>query len=210
MILNKKSLYEIGKLYKTDKAEKHLFCVLYDYLLSDFREKEIKFLEIGILNGSSLNMWSEYFNNGLIYGCDINDHSNLNNDRIRTFILNQENEEDLKAIKGEFDIILDDGGHTMIQQQLTLKNTFINNLISKGIYIIEDLHTSEHPYKKSHGCDLHNNTIHLLQDLCVGKLRYNSNYFITEYDFYKLHKQIESIEIIKVKENSITSIIRKK
>ena len=120
------------------------------------REKEIKFLEIGILNGSSLNMWVEYFNRGLIYGCDINDYSHLNNDKIKTFILNQESEDDLKSVKEGFDVI------------------------------------------------------HLLQDLSIGKIRDNSNYFITENEFYKLYEQILSIEIFKVKENSITSVIIKK
>jgi hypothetical protein len=42
------------------------------------------------------------------------------------------------------DIIIDDGGHTMSQQQISLK-TMMLQLNDGGIYVIEDLHTSYWP-----------------------------------------------------------------
>jgi hypothetical protein len=44
---------------------------------------------------------------------------------------------------GGFDIIIDDGGHTMEQQQVTLGFLF-PFLKNDGLFFIEDLHTSKH------------------------------------------------------------------
>ena len=49
--------------------------------------------------------------------------------------------EKLVNLYGPFDIIIDDGGHTMKQQQFTLGFMF-KSLNNGGIYVIEDLATS--------------------------------------------------------------------
>lgn len=43
--------------------------------------------------------------------------------------------------RGYFDIIIDDGGHTM-KQQITSFNHLLSKVRSGGIYVIEDLQTS--------------------------------------------------------------------
>ena len=40
-----------------------------------------------------------------------------------------------------FDLIIDDGGHTMLQQQNTLA-AYWGRLRSGGLFVVEDLHTS--------------------------------------------------------------------
>lgn len=58
--------------------------------------------------------------------------------------IDQSNKEDLHAFAsqiGPFDIILDDGGHTM-DQQINSLNALFPYLKAGGLYIIEDLHTS--------------------------------------------------------------------
>ena len=124
-------------------------------------------------------------------------------------IINQEKSDELLSIPGEFDVIIDDGGHTMLQQQLTLKTILGPKLKHGGIYILEDLHTSKDRYFNSHGSNDLNNTLNLLEDLKNSKLRENNQYFINKTDFNSLLNLIESIEIIETGEYSVTSIIKK-
>jgi len=203
------TLHEIGLKYGTDKSINHNFTPSYDFHLTHLKDQNINLLEIGISEGPSLKMWEEYFQNGLIIGVDILERSYMNTSRINTMIIDQEKPDELLSIPGEFDIIIDDGGHTMFQQQLTLKTILGPKLKYGGIYILEDLHTSKDRYYGSHGSNNLNNTLNLLEDLKNGKLRENNQYFINETDFNSLLNLIESIEIIETKEYSITSIIKK-
>ena len=65
-------------------------------------------------------------------------------DRFISFDGDQENETDLNDFLSQhgndFDIIIDDGGHTMRQHQISLKVLF-KALKPGGLYVIEDLHT---------------------------------------------------------------------
>jgi len=203
------TLHEIGLKYGTDKSTNHNFTPTYDLYLSPLKDQNLKLLEIGISEGPSLKMWEEYFQNSQIVGVDILERSYMNTERIQTLVINQEKENELLSIPGKFDIIIDDGGHTMYQQQLTLKVLFDPKLKRGGIYILEDLHTSKDRYYSSHGSNPLNNTLNLLEDLKNGKLRENNQYFINENDFNSLLNLIESIDIIETGEYSITSIIKK-
>lgn len=206
-----KSLHEIGLETNTDKATYHLFTILYDYVFSPIRKEKIKLFEIGIHRGSSLKMWEEYFYNGKIYGADIDNYKFLDNERISTFYLNQEQEEELKSVDDDFDIIIDDGGHTMLQQQTTLKILFTDKLKSGGYYVLEDLHTSIINYDSGiYGQTFNNNTLNLLENLKIGIWPSNNEYFIGYDDFLKISENIEYLRIFKVKTGSITSIIKKK
>lgn len=206
-----RSLHEIGLEKGTDKATFHLFTILYDYIFSPIRKENLKLLEVGIYEGSSLKMWEEYFYNGKIYGADVFDYKFLENDRINTLLLNQENESDLKSVDNDFDIIIDDGGHTMLQQQLSLKILFTEKLKSGGYYILEDLHTSDPFYINGNwGEKFNNNTLLLMENLKNKKWSENNNFFINYDDFLSILNNISSIEIFRVKYGSITSIIRKK
>lgn len=204
------TLYEIGNKYHTDKSWYHLFTVLYGSYFDIIRDNDIRMLEIGILAGSSLMMWNEYFTNLTYFGVDLADYSQYNTEKVKTIIANQESINELRDLPKELDIILDDGGHTMLQQQFTLKTLFIEHLKSGGTYIIEDLHTSEEYYYPTHGSTPHNNTLKLCRDIQNHNLSSDSNYFITETEFYKLCSLVESLEIIKVKDDSITSRIIKR
>lgn len=68
------NLNELGIKYNTDKAYLHDFCNSYEKELN----KNIKELwEIGVLDGASLRMWSEYYPSAKIIGFDIEDKSKL-------------------------------------------------------------------------------------------------------------------------------------
>ena len=203
-------LHELGLKYKTDKAYYHNFTHIYDENLKHLINKNINFLEIGIYEGGSLKMWTEYFGNAKIYGVDILDKSFLNDDKIKTFIINQENENELNSLPNDLDVILDDGGHSMLQQQVTFKVLFDKKLKNKGYFILEDLHTSTEAYYNTHSSNSKNNTLRLLYDFKNGFISKDNEYFITEEEFDYLLLLIDSVEIYKVGIDSITSIIKKK
>lgn len=134
-------LHDLGIKYHTDKAYLHNFCNDYEKLL----RKDVKTLwEIGILDGASLRMWSEYYPNAKIIGYDIEDKSSLSfNDNVSVKLLDQSNKSQLSELakQTDIDIIVDDGSHITQHQILTFEMLF-NCLKSGGQYVLEDLHTS--------------------------------------------------------------------
>lgn len=79
---------------------------------------------------------------------------------------NQEDAEFLKSfvnLKLKFDIIIDDGGHSM-KQQITSLTYLLDLVVGGGFYAIEDIYTS---YKSDFGGGYHRNstTIELLKTL---------------------------------------------
>lgn len=134
-------LHDLGIKYHTDKAYLHNFCNDYEKLL----RKDVKTLwEIGVLDGASLRMWSEYYPNAKIIGYDIEDKSSLSfNDNVSVKLLDQSNKSQLSELakQTDIDIIVDDGSHIIDHQLLTFEMLF-NCLKSGGQYILEDLHTS--------------------------------------------------------------------
>src|SRR5471030_2786984 len=122
---------------------------IYERHFHPFRGKDMTLLEFGVLHGGSLQMWKHYFGKGArIYGADINPRcAELAEERIEILLADQENRESLRRICAalpKFDIVLDDGGHTMKQQVITFEETW-RHLKEGGIYLCEDLHTSYWP-----------------------------------------------------------------
>ena len=203
-----KTLTEIGKEHGTDKALDHDFTTLYDKHLSHMREMPINLLEIGILHGSSLRMWEEYFSNGNISGADIH-KCDILFDRAKTYVCNQEIVNNLRSLPVNQDIVIDDGGHTMKQQQTTFKVLFLENLKSGGIYILEDLHTSlPLDVYREYGRTDTNNTLLFLQ--CLQKGVYEGDFYVSENEFNDILTFVDSVQIFETVPNSITSIITKK
>lgn len=123
----------------------HYFDV-YERHLGPFRNKEIVILEIGVSQGGSLQMWKEYFGeNAKIFGVDVDPHcKQFEEENIKIFIGSQSDRKFLRTIKESIprvDILIDDGGHTMIQQKVSFKELF-DHIKDDGVYICEDLHTS--------------------------------------------------------------------
>jgi hypothetical protein len=123
----------------------HYFDV-YDRHFSRFRNKEIVILEIGIFQGGSLQMWKSYFGDkAKIYGIDIDPRcKELEEDNIKILIGSQSDPDFLKEVRKQIppiDILVDDGGHTMIQQKITFDVLF-DHVKDDGVYLCEDVHTS--------------------------------------------------------------------
>lgn len=216
------NLDQIGLKYNSDKtSEFHNYLEFYEKSLESTRYSRNNIMEIGILNGDSLKILSEYFENSTIYAFDIQDKSHLATDNIKIFTGDQSDRSFLeKTFENEyFDLILDDGSHVMEHQQISIGCLF-KKLKSGGIYIIEDLHTSLPDYietqnfgKKMFGLneDNTNSTIKFLENI---KLSNNNNFYLSEDEYSYLKNNIESIEIKETARRdynniSITSIIKK-
>jgi hypothetical protein len=132
--------------FKSSKYEKYFN--VYAKLFSNYIGKEITFVEIGIDDGGSLEIWKNFFGQkAKIIGIDINPlckkFENLN-DNISVVIGDQSSQIFWKKFfldNGKVDIILDDGGHTNKQQIITTTEV-IPNINDNGIFLAEDTHTS--------------------------------------------------------------------
>lgn len=130
----------------------HHYIPLYDRYFSAYRGRPIRFLEIGVSKGGSLQMWRKYFGvDAIIFGIDINPEcGKLNGSDGQVRIGSQTDRGFLESVVNEMggvDIILDDGSHHMEHVPTTLKYLF-PHLNHGGLYLIEDLHTA---YWRSYG-----------------------------------------------------------
>ena len=119
---------------------------VYDLYFNKYRGNEINILEIGVSQGGSLEMWKKYFGKKVhIYGIDVNPRcKELEDEQVTIFIGEQEDRTFLSELRNKIpklDILIDDGGHTMIQQIVTFEEMF-QHVKDDGIYLCEDTHTS--------------------------------------------------------------------
>jgi len=124
----------------------HGYGHLYSRYFSELNFKNVlKILEIGVSDCDSQIFWKLYFPYANYYGIDVRDFSHKEEDRIHIFRGNQAKREDLQKFinlyGSDFDIIIDDGGHLVSQQQISLGHLF-PHLKAGGLYICEDLLTS--------------------------------------------------------------------
>ena len=146
-------LFGQGDLMKFWLFEKHR-CInkwvhyfsIYERWFSPYRGKEIVFVEVGVENGGSAQMWKNYFGKGVkIVGVDINPNCNLIEDEQITVEIGSQGDKNFwRAFKEKYprvDILLDDGGHIPREQITTFREMF-PHIKDGGIYICEDCHTS--------------------------------------------------------------------
>jgi hypothetical protein len=123
------------------------YLVTYQTILEKYKNTKITFVEIGILGGGSLQAWKKYFHpDSRIIGIDLNNDlkKELENEGFEIYIGDQSNPnfwDELYSKIGNIDILLDDGGHTNLQQGVTLLKS-IPMINDNGLIIIEDVHTS--------------------------------------------------------------------
>ena len=198
--------------YNTDKYEHGFIDVYEPYFNNSKNVKNV--LEIGVYFGGSLQYLSDKFPDAKIYGIDIEDKTQYNTDNITTYIVNQEDRNALNKFleetNVEFDIIIDDGGHTMKQQQVSF-GTLFKSLKKGGIYILEDLHTSRLEQLGTIAPDDIITTLDMLYTIQYTK-NVISNHILDEEKEYI----INTIDDIRVwtrtpeYNQSVTSIIKKK
>lgn len=127
----------------------HHYLPLYDRYLGPWRGKPVRFLEIGVFKGGSLQMWRQFFGpEAIIFGIDINpDCAAFNDETAQVRIGDQADPAFLEAVVAEMgglDIVLDDGSHHMEHVPKALEVLF-PHVSRGGLYMIEDLHTAYWP-----------------------------------------------------------------
>ena len=168
---------------RTDKGpDLHGFTEIYERFFFPLRQEPVRILEIGIDQGGSLLMWADYFPKAQIFGIDIVDCSPMETDRVRTFVADQSKREQLGAFlakyPGPYDIVLDDGGHSMEQQQVSLGFLF-PHVRPGGYYVVEDVHTSLpafYPYRGFGAAADGSNSTLLMLETFVRTGRFESRY----------------------------------
>lgn len=122
---------------------------IYDRHFSRFRGRAPVIMEIGVSQGGSLQMWRDYFGEkARIIGVDYSPKcAELREEGFEIFIGDQASRDLWKKIRDEvpkLDILIDDGGHRMDQQIVTLEEMF-HHIKDDGVYLCEDVHTSYRP-----------------------------------------------------------------
>lgn len=197
-----KSLEEISHNYASDKGEVyHNYLGIYEKYFSKYRDSLENFLEIGLWQGESIRMWREYFNTGNLVGADILDLTHINLPNTQILLCDQSERDQLEALAAktfsEFDIIIDDGGHMMHQQQITL-GTMFKYLKPGGVFVIEDLHTSGNAaYTRSGDTE----TLQMLLDYVENKTM-NSNCMLP----HEIEYLLENIDTVVVEKGNVSEI----
>lgn len=172
-------LAKLCDLYGSDKGEitseghpypwpSHTYTDYYSRLFGNSRHSIRKVFECGLGTnnpeipssmgsrgkpGASLRVWRDYFPNASVWGADIDREVLFQEERIRTFYLNQldiESIEEFWKTVGvrDFDFMLDDGLHTF-EAGTTLFSCSIDFLAKSGVYVIEDVSFPDLPrYEK--------------------------------------------------------------
>lgn len=196
-----KSLGDIFDKYDTDKNSFfHNYTRQYEDLLKPFRNKPIKYFEIGVYNGGSIKAFREYFNNAeCLLGLDIDPKCKGVEDISKNICIEIGNATEQSFIEnitkkyGTFDIILDDGGHSNsdVIKSFELLFPLLND---NGVYIVEDTIC----YKSSNYID--NTHPNHLQYFCnyipfLNQWRYDSSEGIRDncIDPFKILKKTNNV-----------------
>lgn len=119
---------------------------IYHRHFARFRGRTCTIVEIGVFHGGSLQMWRDYFGDqARIVGVDVNPRlRELETPGVEIHIGDQANPQFLQELAhkiGPIDVLIDDGGHSMSQQLVTLQ-TLYPALREDGVLLVEDTHTS--------------------------------------------------------------------
>jgi hypothetical protein len=201
----------------TDKGPGgHNYTELYERLFFPWKDEPITIFEIGIAGGGSLTMWQAYFTQARIFAVDILPKAEFDNARVKTLIADQANRDQLQAainaVGRDIHILIDDGGHTMEQQQVSLGFLF-RHVVPGGYYVIEDVHTSLPALWQGYGVERGgaNTTLRMLENFARGsKPSIRSKYMRPEEMVY-FDAHIDSVTIThRPRSRSIMAVLRKK
>lgn len=150
---SKRTLTEMAAHYKPTKFYGYMhtnFDRFYPQYMEKYRGKYFRMLEIGLDTGTGSLLWAEYFPCATLVGLEYK-ASNTETDgaaKIQTIQGDQGDADFLRTTfleqsdGGNFDLIVDDGGHHYEQQRASYEVLFEKALNPGGLYVVEDIETS--------------------------------------------------------------------
>ncbi|WP_432676134.1 class I SAM-dependent methyltransferase [Nioella aestuarii] len=122
---------------------------IYERYFGAFKGKPVRFLEIGVSKGGSLDMWRSYFGpEAVIFGIDIDPNCAEFDGRSGAVRIGSQDDPEFlaKVVEemGGLDLVLDDGSHHSRHIRKSL-DTLFPLLSDGGVYMIEDLHAAYWP-----------------------------------------------------------------
>lgn len=142
---------DLGAIFSTTQnvTKWRHYLSVYESVLSTFRSRPIRMIEIGVARGGSLQMWRRYLHpETVIVGIDIDHGSKRFDDPSHGIHVRIGGQQDVSFLKnvvsefGPFDVILDDGSHMTSHMVDTFRYMFPNGLASGGVYMVEDIHAN--------------------------------------------------------------------
>jgi cephalosporin hydroxylase len=134
----------------TDKASDHSYDGFYEEKLDEYVDKEVCILEIGVAYGGSALLWHDFIPKSKLVLVDVIDNVHpdiyniMNKDRYNFHVMDAFNSENVLELKSKypdgFDIIIEDGPHTLESQIFAIQN-YVPLLKEGGILVIEDIQT---------------------------------------------------------------------
>lgn len=160
------NLTDMADRFGSDKGSgKHRYTELYQMLFLPYRDRAIRFLEMGLQIGGpehgkgadrtttdlpSVRMWLEYFPKAHIHGLDVSDFGWFTDKRFTFHRCDMDDRANIAAAAAtmpEFDIIIDDASHASHHQQNAFLELF-PRLAPGGLYVIEDLRWQPDAYER--------------------------------------------------------------
>lgn len=137
----------------TDKAEGHSYDIFYSEYFDKYRNKEGNILEIGVQYGGSSLLWHDYLPKFRIVMTDILNQvhptiiQKMDDNRYDFLLMDSFTNQSIELLKERypegFDIIVEDGPHTLESQIFALRE--YSKLLKKGgILVIEDIQQFEY------------------------------------------------------------------
>ena len=175
----------------TDKQILHGYLDIYDLLFLKLRDKDINFMEIGVLDGDSLQLWHRYFSKAIIYGLDIFTRVNMDTvksnmegfDRVRLHKVNSWEHFENKYFRG---FQPEENKISKIKQIISERNKFLDNLGDKKFHIILD--------DGAHGASANIGTFKIFKE----KLHQKGIYIIEDIKLNSINKLKRYISGIKI------------
>lgn len=140
-------IYEIFQTKLTKRCDKWLpYFDVYEKYFSKFVNQQPVVVEVGVQFGGSMQLWKEYFGpDAKIYGIDhAKEILDLDINGVTLIVGDQQNNDfwnQFLSTIPNIDCFIDDGGHKMQQQIVTLIQVW-PKISQGGVYICEDTHTS--------------------------------------------------------------------
>ena len=186
----------------------HKYAVYYEMFIKKIKKKKLNILELGSFKGNATASFFFYFKNSFIYSLDLYpDLFTYKSKRIKNFKIDNSSEKELLSLskKTKYDIIIEDAGHYIKDQIITLFTLF-PKLKKKGIFVVEELDFPD--TRKDMNLTNDKNTLYNILKKIKKNKPFDSPYISNEKKRFFM-KNYKYIKIYKGRFNKIAFIIKK-